>query len=66
MELGHNWKTCPKKQVDHERRMIKQEVNFIGETGSEPTTTTQEMEYSDFYSSVSPIMVSATFNNHPV
>ena len=64
VELGHNWKTCPKRQVDHERRMIKQEVNFINEAEVEPATM-YEIEHSDSYS-VPPITVSAMLDNHPV
>src|SRR5436190_1772901 len=58
VESGHSWKTCPKRNTDHERRMVKQEVNFISEADSE-STTTYEIEHFDSYL-VPPILISAT------
>jgi len=54
---SHNWKTCPEREADHNRRTIEQAVNFIGQSDSE-SISTYEIECSDSYS-VPPIVISA-------
>ncbi|TMI77515.1 MAG: hypothetical protein E6H10_18855, partial [Bacteroidetes bacterium] len=76
VDPSHNYKSCPKRQANLERKMKQEEMNFVDESKimeadiyqyepsdsySVPTTTA-----SPSSSPVPPIIVSATLDNHAV
>jgi hypothetical protein len=76
VDPSHNYKSCPKRQANLERKMKQEEMNFVDESKIMEADNYQ-YELSDSYSVpittasqsssfVPPIIVSATLDNHAV
>ena len=76
VDPSHNYRSCPKRQANLERKMKQEEMNFVDESKIMEADNYQ-YEPSDSYSvpittaspsssSVPPIIVSATLDNHAV